>query len=102
MVEEAAATQVAWVLSYVQGEVVEAWKDNLLDELAKGELEMESTEQLFTKIRDNFGETLEEEREIEQLSKGEGPATSIYRNLKRSPGGAVIREDLLLKNLRED
>jgi len=51
----------------VQGGVVEAWKDNLLDELAKGELEMESTEQLFTKIRDNFGETLEEERKIEQL-----------------------------------
>jgi len=28
---------------------------------------VESTEQLFTKIRDNFGETLEEEKKIEQL-----------------------------------
>jgi len=28
---------------------------------------VESTEQLFTKIRDDFGETLEEERKIEQL-----------------------------------
>ena len=46
---------------------MEAWKNNLLDELAKGELEMESTEQLFTKIRNDFGETLEEERKIEQL-----------------------------------
>jgi len=54
-------------LSYVQGGVAEVWKDNLLDELAKGESEMESVEQLFTKIRDNFGETLEEERKIEQL-----------------------------------
>ena len=35
MTEEAAATQVAWVLSYVQGGIAEAWKDNLLDELAK-------------------------------------------------------------------
>ena len=43
------------------------WKDNLLDELAKGKSEMESVEQLFTKIRDNFGEILEEERKIEQL-----------------------------------
>ena len=34
--EEAAVTQVAWVLSYVQGGIVEAWKDNLLDELVKG------------------------------------------------------------------
>jgi len=67
MTEKAAATQVAWVLSYVQGGIAEAWKDNLLDELAKGELEVESVEQLFTKIRNDFGETLEEERKIEQL-----------------------------------
>jgi len=67
MMEEVAATQVAWVLSYVQGGIAEAWKDNLLDELAKRELEVESAEQLFTKIRNDFGETSEEERKIEQL-----------------------------------
>ena len=65
MTEEAAATQVAWVLSYVQGGIAEAWKDNLLDELAKRESEVESVEQLFTKIRNNFGKTSEEERKIE-------------------------------------
>jgi len=67
MTEEAAATQVAWVLSYVQGGIAEAWKDNLLDELAKGESEVESVEQLFTKIRNDFGETSEKKRKIEQL-----------------------------------
>ena len=67
MTEEAVTTQVAWVLSYVQGGVAEAWKDNLLDELAKGESEVESVEKLFTKIRNDFGETSEEERKIEQL-----------------------------------
>jgi len=67
MTEEAATTQVAWVLSYVQGGVAEAWKDNLLDELAKGESEVGSVEKLFTKIRNDFGETSEEERKIEQL-----------------------------------
>jgi len=67
IMEEAATTQVAWVLSYVQGGVAEAWKDNLLDELAKGESEVETVEQLFTKIRNNFGKTSEEERKIEQL-----------------------------------
>jgi len=59
-------TQVAWVLLYVQG-IAETWKDNLLDELAKGESEVELAEQLFTKIRNNFGEISEEERNIEQL-----------------------------------
>jgi len=67
MMEEAPTIQVAWVLSYMQGEVAEAWKDNLLDKLAKGESEVESVEQLFTKIRNNFGETSEKERKIEQL-----------------------------------
>jgi len=67
MTEEAATTQVAWVLSYVQEEVAEAWKNNLLDELAKGKSEVESVEQLFTKIRNNFREMSEEERKIEQL-----------------------------------
>ena len=46
MTEEAAAIQVAWVLSYVQRGIAEAWKDNLLDELAKGESEVESAELL--------------------------------------------------------
>ena len=39
----------------------------MLDELVKGESEIELAEQLFTKIRDNFGETLEKERKIKQL-----------------------------------
>ena len=53
-------TQVAWVLSYVQEGIAEAQKDNLMDELAKGESEVEIVEQLFSKIRNDFGETLEE------------------------------------------
>jgi len=67
MMDEVATTQVAWILLYVQGGVAEAWKDDLLDKLAKGESEMDTVEKLFTKIKNNFGKTLEEERKIEQL-----------------------------------
>jgi len=67
MMGESEATKMAWVLSYAQGEVTEAWKDNLLDELSKGELEVETVEELFSKMRNEFGETVEEERKIEQL-----------------------------------
>jgi len=65
MTDEVATTQMAWVLSYVQGGVAEVWKDNLLDKLAKGESEVDTAEKLFTKIRNNFGEISEEERKIE-------------------------------------
>ena len=42
--EEAATTQVAWVLSYVQEGIAETWKDNLIGKLAKGEPEVETVE----------------------------------------------------------
>jgi len=50
MNREATTTQIAWVLSYVQGGVAAAWKNNLLDELAKEESEIETMEALFKKI----------------------------------------------------
>jgi len=65
--EKAATTQMAWVLSYVQRGVAEAWKDSLLDKLAKGESEVDTVEKLFTEIRNDFEETSEEKRKIEQL-----------------------------------
>jgi len=51
----------------VQGGVAEVWKDNLLNKLSKEELEVEITEELFSKIRNEFGEIAEEERKVEQL-----------------------------------
>jgi len=38
-----------------------------LDKLAKEESEVDTVEKLFTKIRNDFGETSEEERKIKQL-----------------------------------
>ena len=60
-------TKIAWMLSYVQEGVAEVWKDNLLDELLKEELEVETAEELFRKMRNRFGEMVEEEQKIEQL-----------------------------------
>ena len=47
-----------------------------MDELAKGESEVDTVEKLFTKIRNDFGETSEEERKVEQLrTMGQGERT---------------------------
>jgi len=103
MTEETATTQVAWVLSYVQGGVAEAWKDNLLDKLAKGESEVESAEQLFTKIRNNFGETLEEERKIEQLrtiEQGERTCDEYVQEFKKIARGSDYEGQPLIKEFK--
>jgi len=95
MTEEAATTQMAWVLSYVQGGVAEAWKDNLMDELAKGESKVETTEQLFSKIRNDFGETLEKERKIEQLrtiEQGNRTCDEYVQEFKKVARGSGYEE----------
>jgi len=61
-----------------------------LDKLAKGESEVDTVEKLFTKIRNNFGEMLEEERKIEQLQtieQGGRTCDEYVRELKK-----VVRE----------
>jgi len=105
MTEEAAATQVAWVLLYVQGGIAEAWKDNLLDELAKGESEVESVEQLFAKIRDDFGEALEEERKIEQLrtiEQGERTCDKYMQKFKKIARGSSYEGRPLIKEFKRE
>ena len=47
--------------------MAEAWKNNLLNELSKRELEVKTAEELFGKMRNKFREIVEEEQKIEQL-----------------------------------
>jgi len=104
MTEEAAAIQVAWVLSYIQGGIAEAWKNNLLDELAKGESEVESAEQLFTKIRNDFGKTLEEERKIEQLrtiEQGGRTCNEYVQEFKKITRGSGYEERPLIEEFKQ-
>ena len=86
MMEEAATTQVAWVLSYVQGGVAEAWKNNLMNELAKGESEVETAEQLFSKIRNDFGDIRrrEENRAAEDNRTGEQDVQRVRSRIQKS------------------
>jgi len=103
MVEEAAVTQVAWVLSYVQGGIAEAWKDNLLNELAKGKSEVKSAKQLFAKIRNDFGETSEKEKKIEQLrtiEQGGRTCNEYIQEFKKVTRGSSYKRRPLIKEFK--
>jgi len=91
MTEEAAMAQVAWVLSYVQGGIAGAQKDNLMDKLAKGESEVETVEQLFSKIRNDFGKMSEEERKIEQLQTIEQGGRTCNEYIQEFKKGERLR-----------
>jgi len=55
------------VLSYIQEETVEVWKENVMEEITEGMLEAETVEELFQKIRAEFGEMDEESRKVDKL-----------------------------------
>jgi len=103
MTEEVAVTQVTWVLLYMQEGIAEAWKDNLLDKLAKGESEVELVEQFFAKIRNDFGETSEEKRKIEQLrtiKQGGRTCDEYVQEFKKVTRGSGYKGRPLIKEFK--
>jgi len=86
--------RINWVLSYVQDGVAETWKDNMLDEIAKGTLDVETMEELFEKMREEFGEFDEENRKVDELrllSQGRKPVTNMSRSLGEQQGEVDMR-----------
>ena len=55
------------MLTYVQGGVAEVWKKNILEERRQGMSAVETVEDLFTKMREEFGEFDEESRKVDEL-----------------------------------
>ena len=47
--------------------MAEIWKDNVLDEITKGMSLVNTVEELFTKIRQEFGEFDKESRKVDEL-----------------------------------
>ena len=77
----------------------------MLDELAKRESEVELVEQLFTKIRNNFGETSEEERKIEQLrtiEQGGRTCDEYVQEFKKVARGSGYEERPLIKEFKRE
>ena len=77
----------------------------MLDELAKGESEVESVEQLFTKIRNDFGETSEEKRKIEQLrtiKQEEKTCNKYIQEFKKVARGSSYERRPLIEEFKKE
>ena len=75
----------------------------MLDKLAKRESEVELAEQLFTKMRNNFGEILEEERKIEQLriiKQGGKTCNKYVQEFKKVARGSSYKGRPLIKEFK--
>ena len=74
-----------------------------MDELAKGESDMETVEQLFSKIRNDFRKTSEEERKIEQLrtiEQGGRTCNKYIQEFKKVARGSGYEGQPLIKEFK--
>ena len=83
--------QIQWVLSYVQGEVADVWKENLLEELEAGELEFETVGEFLAEIKREFSGGKEEPVKAAELRKLEQEGRTMeefIQEFKRAARGS--------------
>ena len=61
--------QIHWVLSYIQGELADVWKENMLEDLEAGLLEYETLREVLADIRKEFGGGDEESVKVAELKR---------------------------------
>ena len=61
--------QIQWILSYVQGESADIWKENVIEELEIGEIEFELAGEFLAEIRKEFGGGDKELVKVAELKK---------------------------------
>ena len=97
--------RISWVLSYVQGGVVEIWKDNMLDEITNGTSAVQMVEELFIKIRQEFGEFDEESRKMDKLrvlEQGGKTVDEYVQEFRRAAKESDYKERVLVEEFKQE
>jgi len=69
MREELVERQIQWILSYMQGEAADVWKENIMEELEAGEIKYETAEEFLMSLKKEFGRREEELVKVAELRK---------------------------------
>jgi len=83
--------QVQWILSYVQGEATDVWKENVMKELESGEVEYESAEEFLTSLKKEFGggeEEVVKAAELRRMEQGGKTMEEFVQEFKRAARGS--------------
>ena len=87
MREATVEEQVQWVLSYVQGESADVWKENMMEELEAGEIKQEIVEEFLISLKKKFGRGEEESvkaAELRKLEQGGKTMEEFVQEFKRA------------------
>ena len=87
----------------MQGGIAEVWKDNVLEEINKGTLEVETMDELFEKMREEFGEFDKESRkadELRTLVQGSRTCNKYVQEFKRTARGSGYKGRALIDEFK--
>jgi len=91
MREATVEEQVQQVLSYIQGESADIWKENVMEELEAGEMEYEMVKEFLTALKREFGRGEEESvkaAELRKLEQGGKTIEEFVQEFKRAARGS--------------
>ena len=97
--------QVQWVLTYVQGGSADVWKENVIDEIEKGEVEFESVEEFLTCLKKEFGGGEEESvkaAELRKLEQGGKTMEEFVQEFKRAARESGYEGRLLVEEFKRE
>ena len=103
MREATVEEQVQWVLSYVQEESADIWKENVIEKLEIGEMEYETVKEFLTSLKKEFdGEEEESVKAVElrKLEQGGRMMEEFVQEFKRTARGSGYKGRLLMKEFK--
>ena len=95
--------QVQWVLSYMQGELADIWKENIMEELETGKIKYENVEEFLTSLRKEFGEGEEEAvkaGELRKMEQGGRMIEKFVQEFKKAARGSGYKERPLVEEFK--
>ena len=100
---ESVEGQVQWILSYIQGESADIWKENIMDKLESGEVEYESAEEFLNSLKREFGGGEEESvkaAELRRLEQGGRTMEEFVQEFKRTARESRYEGRLLVEEFK--
>ena len=97
--------QIQWVLSYVQGESADVWKENMLEDLEGELLEYKTVGEFLVDIRKEFGGEDEESvkvAKLRRLKQGEKTIEEFIQEFRRVARGSRYEERPLVKEFKRE
>jgi len=95
--------KISWVLSYVQRGVAKVWKDNMLEKIEKGTLGAKTMEELWEKIKEEFGEFDKKNRKMNELwvlTQGSKTYDKYIQEFKRVARESKYKKRVLVEEFK--